>query len=188
MRYRDEFTIRQEMPAPGSPEARDLCALYHHSFAASAGEDEARDVAALVEKLIAEDPDARRLFVATQDGTAKAAIVFSRMRFGDDPAEAWLLSPVAVAPDAQGQGIGTALIRHGLDALRRTGARMAVTYGDPGFYGRVGFVPVSVDHVPPPYRLSQPQGWLAQTLDGPAPWPLPGPARCAAAFDDPALW
>jgi predicted N-acetyltransferase YhbS len=165
-----------------------LCALFRESFTASAGAGEGRSVAALVDGLIADDPATRRLYVAARDGVPQAAIVFSRMRFGDDPCEAWLLSPVYVAPDAQGQGVGTALIRHGLEALRVAGGHMAVTYGDPAFYARVGFVPVSVDHVPPPHRLSQPQGWQARALEGPAPWPLPGASRCAAAFDDPALW
>ena len=188
MGYRDGFTFCQETPAPGSPRAQALCALFGDSFAASAGAEEGQTVAALVRTLIAADTETRRVFVAARDEVPKAAIVFSRMRFGDDSPDAWLLSPVCVAPDWQGQGIGTALILHGLDAMRDAGAQLAVTYGDPAFYGRVGFEPVEASDVPPPFPLSQPAGWLAQALDGRARWPLPGPTRCAAAFDDPALW
>ena len=54
-----------------------------------------------------------------------------------------MMAPVAVATAHQGKGIGQRLISHGLDALRREGVDIAVTYGDPAFHGRVGFKPVS---------------------------------------------
>jgi len=76
----------------------------------------------------------------------------------------------------------------GLDQLRAAGADIAVTYGNPDYYRRVGFAPVTVEHVPPPLPLTLPHGWLAQSLTGEALSPLPGPSRCAAALDDPAYW
>ena len=75
-----------------------------------------------------------------------------------------------------------------LDALRQEGVDIAVTYGDPAFYGRVGFKPVSEADLPAPQPLGQPQGWIAQSLTDAPLTPLRGPARCVAAFDDPALW
>jgi predicted N-acetyltransferase YhbS len=99
-----------------------------------------------------------------------------------------MMAPVAVAPAHQGQGIGQRLIAHGLDALRQEGVDIAVTYGDPAFYGRVGFAPVAEAVLPAPQPLRQPQGWLAQSLTGAPLTPLCGPVRCVAAFDDPALW
>ena len=110
------------------------------------------------------------------------------MTYVGDPRRVFLLSPVAVATAHQGKGVGQRLIAHGLDALRREGVEIAVTYGDPAFYGRVGFVPVSEMDLPAPQPLSQPQGWIAQSLTDAPLTPLLGPARCVAAFDDPALW
>jgi putative acetyltransferase len=99
-----------------------------------------------------------------------------------------MMAPVAVATAHQSKGIGRRLITHALDALRQEGVDIAVTYGDPAFYGRVGFEPVSEADLPAPQPLNQPQGWIAQSLTDEPLTPLSGPAACVAAFDDPALW
>ena len=77
---------------------------------------------------------------------------------------------------------------HGLDALRQEGVDIAVTYGDPAFYGRVGFNPVSEADLPAPQPLNQPQGWIAQSLTDAPMTPLRGLAHCVTAFNDPSLW
>jgi len=51
------------------------------------------------------------------------------------------LAPSAVAPDRQGQGIGRALIRAGLDAAREAGAGAVVLLGSVDYYSRSGFEP-----------------------------------------------
>jgi putative acetyltransferase len=53
--------------------------------------------------------------------------------------EALALGPVAVAPERQGQGIGAALVREGLDRCARMGHRVVVLLGHPGYYPRFGF-------------------------------------------------
>jgi len=49
------------------------------------------------------------------------------------------LGPLAVAPELQGTGVGSALVRHGLRTLRQMGAVGCVVLGEPAFYGRFGF-------------------------------------------------
>ena len=49
------------------------------------------------------------------------------------------LGPLSVAPDAQGAGVGTALVWHGLRTLRQLGAAGCVVLGEPAYYGRFGF-------------------------------------------------
>lgn len=51
------------------------------------------------------------------------------------------LAPVAVLPEYQNQGIGSALIKIGLDIAKETTAPMVVVLGDPKFYTRFGFKP-----------------------------------------------
>ncbi|MGC1302238.1 MAG: N-acetyltransferase, partial [Caulobacteraceae bacterium] len=50
------------------------------------------------------------------------------------------LGPVSVRPDRQRTGIGSAVIRDGLRRLRGMGAQGCVVFGDPGYYGRFGFI------------------------------------------------
>lgn len=80
------------------------------------------------------------------------------------------------------------MLHDALQTLRAQGADVAVTYGDPAFYGKVGFVPVSGQALPPPHPLGQPEGWLAQSLTNAPLTPFVGPSRCAKALDDPAYW
>jgi putative acetyltransferase len=53
------------------------------------------------------------------------------------------LAPLAVRPDNQRQGIGSLLVRAGLDASRTAGRGAVVVVGHAAFYPRFGFVPAS---------------------------------------------
>lgn len=68
-------------------------------------------------------------------------IVFSAVSIVEHPqcASGAGLAPVAVLPSMQGRGIGSTLVRAGLDACRRAGVGFVVVLGDPGFYERFGF-------------------------------------------------
>lgn len=51
------------------------------------------------------------------------------------------LAPMAVQPEYQRQGIGSRLIRHGLDVCRQSGCQAVVVLGHPDYYPRFGFIP-----------------------------------------------
>jgi putative acetyltransferase len=53
------------------------------------------------------------------------------------------LAPMAVMPERQRQGIGSALVREGLAACQRLGAVAVVVLGHAHYYPRFGFVPAS---------------------------------------------
>jgi putative acetyltransferase len=53
------------------------------------------------------------------------------------------LAPMAVLPTAQRRGIGSALVRSGLDRCRQVGCAAVVVLGHPEYYPRFGFVPAS---------------------------------------------
>ena len=165
-----------------------IVALFKHTFTASEGADEGRLIGTLSKRLIETTPDDDIIVVSAEDSDGLAgAIMFTRMSY-DDPRQVFLLAPVAVATARQGKGIGQALIAHGLDQLRARGIDIAVTYGDPAFYGRVGFHPVTEQVVAAPFSLSMPHGWQAQSLTTAPLGRLNGPCTCAAAFDNPAYW
>jgi putative acetyltransferase len=179
MDFSTEYEARADMIAD----------LFRESFTAAESAEEGALIGDLARRLIAETPaEDLRVFTVWEDGAPVGGIFFTRLVFADDPRTVFMMAPVAVATERQGQGIGQRLIAHGLDALRREGVDIAVTYGDPAFYGKVGFAAVSEADLPAPQPLQQPQGWIAQSLTDAPLTPLPGPSRCVAAFDDPALW
>ena len=77
--------------------------------------------------------------VATVEDRILGHIAFSKAGVGDSDGGWYLLGPVAVLPDSQAQGIGSALVQTGLAELRARGAAGCVLVGDPDFYGRFGF-------------------------------------------------
>jgi predicted N-acetyltransferase YhbS len=161
--------------------------LFASTFAAAEGEEEGAVIGALVRDLMTTDPSDLFGYVASRGERLAGAIFFSRMQT-DGTQTLFLLSPVAVRPEAQGQGIGQRLITHGLQQMREHGADVVITYGDPAFYGKVGFEPLSTEDVPPPFELSQPIGWLGTSLSDDAIRPVRKPVACVAAFDEPGLW
>ncbi len=50
------------------------------------------------------------------------------------------LAPLAVLPEFQKQGVGSALVRSGLEACRAAGHALVVVIGHPKYYPRFGFV------------------------------------------------
>ncbi|MCW9088526.1 MAG: hypothetical protein OQK54_03240 [Gammaproteobacteria bacterium] len=63
-----------------------------------------------------------------------------------------------------------------------------MTYGAPAFYAKVGFHPVAVETIKPPFPISLPQGWLGQSLSGDAIAPIAGSATCVEALNKPEYW
>jgi len=53
------------------------------------------------------------------------------------------LAPMAVRPDCQRQGIGSQLVRRGLELLRERRCPFVVVVGHPEYYPRFGFDPAS---------------------------------------------
>jgi predicted N-acetyltransferase YhbS len=162
--------------------------LFIAVFSDSEGETEGRLIGELVRNLIA-TTDGGDLygFVAVDGEAIIGTLFFSRLTFRE-AIEVFLLAPVAVRTDYQGKGTGQALIHHGLRELKSRGVQAAVTYGDPAFYSRVGFEPLSQETIEAPLKLSQPEGWLGQSLTEESLAPIPGRPSCVRAFDDPAYW
>lgn len=77
--------------------------------------------------------------VAVEGGELLGHVGFSKVTIDGADVGWYGLGPVAVRPDRQGAGIGSALVRAGLDRLRAAGAAGCVVLGEPAYYGRFGF-------------------------------------------------
>ncbi len=64
-------------------------------------------------------------------------VCFSRL---DVPPRWWALAPVSVSGSHQNEGIGSELVRYGLDEARQQKAAAVVVVGNPLYYRRFGFV------------------------------------------------
>jgi putative acetyltransferase len=53
------------------------------------------------------------------------------------------LAPMAVMPECQRQGIGSQLVKAGLDQIERAGYPFVIVLGHPEYYPRFGFIPAS---------------------------------------------
>lgn len=168
---------------------RKLEDLFRDTFTKAEGADEGRLIGAFVSALLGTTPpDDLRVFSAWDAGELIGAIAFSRLRYPSDPRAVFILSPVAVRSDQQGEGIGQALIAHGIQVLRDEGSDCLLTYGDPAYYLKSGFHPISESFAAAPLTLSMPQGWLGQPLTEAGKAPYSGTPACVTALKTPALW
>ena len=176
--------LRSHKPTDSSAIETLFCSV----FSDSEGEQEGALIGKLAKELVA-STDSRDLygFVALDEERMVGAIFFSRLIF-EKGIDAFILAPVAVATEYQGRGIGQALITHGLRELKKRGVEIVTTYGDPAFYSKVGFQPLSRDVIEAPLALSQPEGWLGQSLTADSIKPIPGRCSCVKALDNPAYW
>jgi putative acetyltransferase len=116
--------------------AADLDAIRHVHCLAFGQDEEARLVDAL-----REGGFVRLSLIAEPAGQVVGHILFSDLPIvteaGTVPTLA--LAPMAVLPGFQKQGIGSALVRRGLDECRRQGHTIVIVVGHPHFYPRFGF-------------------------------------------------
>lgn len=79
--------------------------------------------------------------VAEREGEVVGQILFCGVAIETEwgRLSALALAPVAVAPECQGRGIGSELVRQGLDHCRDAGHAIVFVLGEPSFYGRFGF-------------------------------------------------
>ena len=78
--------------------------------------------------------------VAEDDGDIVGHIMFSPVDVAGAPdLRAMALAPMAVIPQRQGTGVGSTLVRTGLEESRRSGAAAVFVVGHPTYYPRFGF-------------------------------------------------
>ena len=166
----------------------ELTNLFTSAFSSSEGKEEGALIGSLASALSSNiDNEEIICFGAYEENSIVGAIFFTRLGFGL-PIRVYMLAPVAVGTQCQGRGVGQALIKYGLNELKNRSVAVAITYGDPSFYSKVGFQALSEDVIRAPLELSMPEGWLGQSLTGESIQAIHGRPTCVREFNDPAYW
>jgi putative acetyltransferase len=122
--------------------------------------------------------------VAVLNGRVVGHILFSPATFDDaNPRLPGLgLGPLAVLPEFQNQGIGSALVGAGLEQCRRLGYGSVILMGHPTYYPRFGFQPASRFGILPAQPMRDPDALMALELEPGALSGVSGIAREAEEF------
>ena len=106
--------------------------------------------------------------VAEEDGRIVGHIFFSPVIIESDTQAfpAFGLAPMAVLPERQRRGIGSQLVRRGLEECLRIGQPVVVVLGHPTYYPRFGFVPASRKGLYCEYAVPDEAFMVAELLPG----------------------
>lgn len=146
----------------------------------------AEDLVPLVRDLL-DEPAVAVSLVATIDQEIAGHVILTRCGVSATDLKAALLGPLAVTPHFQRQGVGSALMRDGLQRMQDQDVDLVCLLGDPNYYQRFGFQPEKSVEPPHPLPAEWVGAWqsiwlcernasLAGTLSVPRQW------------HDPALW
>lgn len=93
--------------------------------------------------------------VAELDGRIVGHIMFTKVSIVRETSEypSLALAPMAVRPNSQRNGIGTKLVRTGLQRAGELGHQSVIVLGHPDYYPRFGFIPASYWNIEPPIEL-----------------------------------
>ena len=138
----------------------------------------------LVEKLRRNCPD--YLSLVAEDGPVVGHIAFTPVTVDDGSRQVvgMGLAPMAVRPENQRQGVGTQLVRRGLEVLSERGCPFVVVLGHPDYYPRFGFEPASRFDLKSQWDGIPDDAFMAMLLDRNALTGVSGVARFRDEFDD----
>ena len=100
--------------------------------------------------------DAVISLIAEHEANIVGHVLFSRL---GAPMRALTLSPLGVHPEVQRAGIGSALVRKGLERARQDQWQAVFVLGSPAYYGRFGFDAAAAQGYTSPYY-----GWPFMAL------------------------
>ena len=146
----------------------------------------------LVRNLL-EDPSAQPALslLAFIDDEPVGHVLFTRLRLDPAPSlKLSILAPLAVVPAKQKQGIGSALVKHGLQVLTRDGTDLVFVLGHIEYYPRLGFKPAGPQGLIAPYPIPEKvaDAWMVQELRPGVLGKYKGTVTCADAMDRPEYW
>ena len=165
------MTVAVRPEAPG-----DIASIYRLNTTAFEGRTEEAD---LVDAL-RESGELLLSLVAHRNDELVGHVAFSRLVVdtADGPVGGVALAPVGVHPHCQSEGIGSILIRTGLELLGERREQVVLVVGNPIYYSRFGFSTAAGKRYPS--RHSGPN-FMALVLGEPNAAPI-GPVRYPEAF------
>jgi putative acetyltransferase len=133
----------------------------------------------LVERLRTGGKVVLALVAERADGSIIGYVAFPRLWIECPGAElaAVGLAPLAVAPDMQRQGVGSALVQRAIALLAQRGEQLVFVVGSPSYYARFGFAAAGASRFGSPYRGEH---FMVLRLTQAAPWQ--GCVRYPSAF------
>jgi len=158
----------------------DLMRVHREAFGGDAEAD-------LTNALLQDSSGAPRISLAAiQNNAIVGHVLLTRLSVDDRQNGSAILCPLAIVPDAQGQGAGGLLIRAAQAACADMGIDTICVLGDPEYYGRFGFVTAIAKGLLPPFPLP-PEYHTAWQV-----WPdhteRNGQCRAADALMKPGYW
>lgn len=128
------------------------------------------------------------LSLAGFDGKALVGhVVFTACGTAGENRNAALLAPLGVKPSYQQRGLGTSLVRAGLEQLEKRRVRQVFVLGDPAYYRRFGFLPERQVLTPYPIPENWADAWQSMLLAG-GKRMAAGRPSVLEPWMDPALW
>jgi putative acetyltransferase len=123
--------------------------------------------------------------VAVENDHVIGHILFSRIYIQSENEQlpALALAPMAILPEYQKQGIGSALVRHGLEECKRLGYTLIIVLGNPAYYARFGFAPELAKSLECPFGDCG-DAWMALELISGALKGVRGKVIYPSAFDN----
>ncbi|KAL3779556.1 hypothetical protein HJC23_009608 [Cyclotella cryptica] len=131
-------------------------------------EEESESVTKLAVQLLKDNETSPKIysFVALLKNTVVGHVSFSPVVDANDVGfRGYILAPLAVQSDYHKHGIGSKLVKHGLEQLTNVGVHAVFVYGDPGYYGRFGFRADIAENTKVDYEVKYPSGWQGLILN-----------------------
>ncbi|BAZ02191.1 N-acetyltransferase GCN5 [Tolypothrix tenuis PCC 7101] len=126
------ITIRKEVPG----DVADIEALTTAAFLNMAYSSHTEQ---LIVNALRDSGNLTISLVAEAEGKIVGQVAVSPVAISDATQGWYGLGPISVAPEHQGIGIGSQLMREALATLRQLGASGCVLLGNPNYYSRFGF-------------------------------------------------
>ena len=167
---RNDITIRPEE----HKDYKDIIALILRSFKEGTDYSDGTDIIALVEEIRDSEYYIPELsFVAELDGKIVGHFLFSRFPLsstkegghgGAKDTEIVMLAPVSVHADYLRKGVGSAMLRLGIERVKELGYKGITVEGNFNFYNKVGFKTSSEYNIFPTcgYPMTEPRCMMCQ--------------------------
>jgi putative acetyltransferase len=151
------------------------------------------DKEANLTKEMLNDPSAEPLIslIAISKNQAVGHILFTTAHLSNNPkVSISILAPLAIIPDFQKQGIGSKLIKKGLEILSKSDFDLVFVLGHPKYYPKFGFTAARKFGFEAPYPIPEEDAdaWMVQALQPNIIGKVSGKVVCCDALNKPEHW